>query len=77
MMARDFVLFDICVKRRGRTWRWCVSTADGDVIMHGRQVSRGAAQYSATRALFLLLLSAPYRRQANSVQVGRRLGQFI
>jgi hypothetical protein len=49
------------LRKRGRTWRWCVCTTEGEVVMQGSEGSRAAAKYQADRALFLLLLSAPYR----------------
>jgi hypothetical protein len=41
--------------------RWRLCTAEGDVIMQGSESSRPAAKYKADRALFLLLMSAPYQ----------------
>jgi hypothetical protein len=38
-----------------------VCTTEGAVVMQGSESSRPAAKYKAYRALFLLLLSAPYR----------------
>ncbi|MGZ4965220.1 MAG: hypothetical protein ACXWC8_21910 [Limisphaerales bacterium] len=49
------------MKKRRRTWKWRVCTPAGDVIMHGSESGRPAASYQADRALFLLLLSAPYQ----------------
>jgi hypothetical protein len=57
----QFPVFELALKRRGRTWRWCVCTTEGAVVMQGSESSRPAAKYKAHRALFLLLLSAPYR----------------
>src|SRR5260370_31276450 len=41
--------------------RWFFCTTEGAVVMEGSESSRPAAKYKAHRALFLLLLSAPYR----------------
>jgi hypothetical protein len=40
---------------------WCVFTTDGDAIIEGSESCRPAAKYNANRALFQLLLCAPYR----------------
>lgn len=61
-MADQFPVFEVTLKKRRRTtWRWCVCTTNGDVVMHGSESSQPAARYKADRALFLLLLSAPYQ----------------
>lgn len=60
-MPGQFPVFEMGLKKRGRTWRWWVCTTEGDVVMQGSESSRAAAKYRADRALFLLLLSAPYR----------------
>jgi hypothetical protein len=57
----QFPVFEVALKKRGRTWRWCVCTTEGAVVMKGSEINRPAAKYKADRALFLLLLSAPYR----------------
>jgi hypothetical protein len=57
----QFPVFEVHLKKRGRKWRWCVCTSEGYVVMLGSEGSRPAAKYKAHRALFLLLLSAPYR----------------
>ena len=54
-------VFELALTKRGRTWRWRVCTTEGAVVMQGSEASRPAAKYKADRALFLLLLSAPYR----------------
>jgi len=54
-------VFELALTERGRTWRWRVCTTEGAVVMQGSEGSRPAAKYKADRALFLLLLSAPYR----------------
>jgi hypothetical protein len=38
-----------------------VCTNEGKAVMRGSESSRSAAKYQADRALFLLLLAAPYR----------------
>ena len=70
--ADQFPLFEVVVKKRGRTWRWRVCTTAGDVVMQGSESIRTAAKYKADRALFLLLLSAPYRsmRMSNPESAG-------
>ena len=60
-MCDRFPTFEVVLKKRGRRWRWYVCTTDGMVIMHGSEANRTAANYQADRALFLLLLAAPYR----------------
>jgi hypothetical protein len=60
-MPDQFPIFEKVLKKRSRTWRWRVCTTEGDVVMQGSESSRPAAKYKADRALFLLLLSAPYR----------------
>jgi len=60
-MPDQFPVFEELLKKRRRTWRWRVCTTEGDVVMQGSESSRPAAKYKADRALFLLLLWAPYR----------------
>jgi hypothetical protein len=57
----QFQNFEVVLKQRRRKWLWSVSTTDGDTFIEGLESSRPAAKYNANRALFLLLLSAPYR----------------
>jgi hypothetical protein len=57
----QFPVFKLVLKKRGRIWRWSVCTSEGAVVMVGSESSRPAAKYRAARALFLLLLSAPYQ----------------
>jgi hypothetical protein len=60
-MPSRFPTFEIVVKKgRRTTWRWCICTSEGVVVMRGSETTRPAARYKAERALFLLLLSAPY-----------------
>lgn len=56
-----FQMFDVSVRKRRRLWLWSVSTAEGEVIVEGAASTRSAAKYSADRALFMLLLSAPWK----------------
>jgi hypothetical protein len=60
-MTDQFRTFEMVVKKRGRRWTWCVRTTEGIGIMQGSEANRAAAKYQADRALFLLLLTAPYR----------------
>jgi hypothetical protein len=60
-MTDQFLVFEKVLKKRRRKWRWRVCTSEGDVILHGSERRRPAANYQADRALFLLLLSAPYQ----------------
>ena len=61
MTSDQFQIFEVVLKKRRRKWLWSVSTTDGDAVIEGSESSRSAAKYYANRALFLLLLSAPYR----------------
>ena len=62
MMPDQFPVFQVVLRKRGRTtWRWHVSRAEGDIVMHGSETSRPAAKYRADSALFLLLPSATHR----------------
>ena len=65
----QFSVFDLVLNKRGRTWQWSVCTSEGAAIMVGSESSRPAAKYQADRALFLLLLSAPYQ----SIRLGRAI----
>jgi hypothetical protein len=61
-MPNQLAVFEVVVEKSGRkTWRWRVCTTDGRIVMRGSENSRPAAKYYADRALFLLLLSAPYQ----------------
>ena len=62
MLPHQFPVFDIQLKKRGRTWNWRICTAEGQVVMLGAEGRRSAAIYKANRALFLMLLCAPYSR---------------
>ena len=61
MPDNQFPVFEVALEMRRRRWEWRVSTSKGDVVMQGSESSRPAANYKANRALFQLLLSAPYR----------------
>jgi hypothetical protein len=63
----QFPVFELVLKKRSRTWQWSVCTSEGAAVMVGSENSRPAAKYQADRALFLLLLSAPYQ----SIQMSR------
>jgi hypothetical protein len=60
-MPDEFALFEMALNKRGRLWRWHICTIAGAVVMRGSERNRRAAKYQADRALFMLLLSAPYR----------------
>jgi hypothetical protein len=65
-MSSRFPVFEIVVKKgRRTTWRWCICTSEGAVVTRGSETTRSAARYKAERALFLLLLSAPYHPATN------------
>jgi len=65
MNAGDFALFDLSIQRRGRGWRWSVIDRSGTPLLAGSECSRTAARYKATRAVFQMLLTAPYRNQTS------------
>jgi hypothetical protein len=72
----QFPVFDTTVRRRGRAWRWFVSTTEGVVLMSGSERRRSAAAYQGRRALFLLLSAGPCR----SIRPGKsleRLNRFV
>jgi hypothetical protein len=71
-MSDRIRIFEVALKRRGRKWVWWVRTIEGKVVMIGAESSRPAARYEANKALFLLLLSAPYRPQVSARAIGRR-----
>jgi hypothetical protein len=60
-MPDRFPTFEVILMKRGRKWRWRVCTTEGMAIMQGSEGNQTAAKYQADRALFLLLLTAPYR----------------
>lgn len=59
-MSDRFPIFDVTLAQRRRRWVWSVRTTGGTLVMTGSRSSRSAARYEADRALFLMLLSAPY-----------------
>ena len=60
-MPYKFTVFEVVLEKSDRKrWRWRVSTTDGRAIMLGSERNRPAAKYCADRALFQLLLAAPY-----------------
>lgn len=69
MSDADFLLFDSSITRRGRAWRWCVSSEAGEIVLQGIERSRPAAQYRAACATFSLLLTAPYWRRTSSAEL--------
>jgi hypothetical protein len=60
-MPYEFAVFEVALKKRGRSWKWHVCTPEGTVVMRGSERDRRAAKYQADRAFFILLMSAPYR----------------
>lgn len=56
MNADAFALFDLSIHRRGRAWRWSIIDRSGNPLLIGSEFSRTAAHYSATRAIFQMLL---------------------
>lgn len=64
--------FEYFLKQRGRRWLWSVHNAEGAQVMTGSGRNRSAAIYQANRALFQLLLSAPYRFGARANRQARR-----
>jgi len=62
-MPDRYPIFGIELNKRRRKWRWRVCAAEGEAVMQGAESSRMAAKYQANRALFLLLLTAPYQSE--------------
>jgi len=60
MPLHQLTVFEALLKKRGRVWRWTVCTTEGQVVMQGAESRRASARYKANRALFLMLLCAPY-----------------
>ena len=73
MLAHEYSTFQIALTRRGRAWKWCVCTIEGNVVMLGSERSRPAARYNANRALFLLLLTSSYRPRNTVTRSNPRL----
>lgn len=65
-MSDRFPIFDVVLEQRRRTWIWSVRTTEGTLIMTGSRSSRSAARYEADRALFLMLLNAPYHSRLSA-----------
>src|SRR5438105_3364185 len=74
-MPDRFQTFEVILRKRGRKWRWYICTTEGMVIMQGSEGNRTAAKYQADRALFLLLLTAPYRLRACQSSTANNLQQ--
>ncbi len=68
-----FQVFEVVLKQRRRRWLWYVLTTDGDAIIEGSESCRPAANYNANRALFQLLLCAPYRTSSTRKPLGRTI----
>lgn len=67
MVGPEFPTFEVSLAPRKRSaWAWSVCSSHGVVLMQGRERSRPAARYQAERALFLLLLTAPYRSRLSA-----------
>ena len=62
MPPHQLPVFETLLQKRGRVWKWSVCTAEGRVVMLGAESRRASARYKANRALFLMLLCAPYVR---------------
>jgi len=72
MTSDEYQVFEVVLKQHRRRWLWCVFTTDGDAIIEGSESRRPAAMYNANRALFQLLLCAPYRTKP----LGRTVDSF-
>lgn len=68
-MSDRFLVFEVFLTQRGRRWLWSVYTSEGTLVMTGSRINRSAASYEANRALFLLLLSAPYRLRLSAQEI--------
>jgi hypothetical protein len=73
-MPNQYLTFETIVGKRGRSWKWSVCTTDGEVLIKGSENSLPAAKYKSNRALFLLLLSAPYYLSLPNLELGRSAG---
>ena len=73
MADQSWPVFDILVGKRGRRWWWSVWTAEGVLLMSGFATNRLAARYEAHKALFLLLLSAPYHSRSSIRAIQREI----
>ena len=72
-MPVQFPVFEVILKKRRRSWKWCLYTTEGQVVMQGSERRRPAAKYKADSALFLLLLGAPYRGLERRFVVGDKI----
>lgn len=68
-MSDRFPIFDDILEQRRRRWVWAVRTNEGMLVITGSRSSRSAARYEAHRALFLVLLSAPYRSRSSGREI--------
>lgn len=68
-MSDRFPIFDVVLERRRRRWVWAVRTTEGMLVITGSRRSRSVARYDAHRALFLMLLSAPYRSRTSGREI--------
>jgi hypothetical protein len=75
-MPAQFQTFEATVRKRRRSWRWYICTAEGNVVMMGSDPSRPGARYQANRALFMLLLNSPYRASKGIAPDGSDLDRF-
>jgi len=71
MTADDFAFFEHSICKRGRGWRWSVTDRSKKLVLAGREKSQSAAYYKAARAIFEMLLTAPYRGRLTSERITR------
>jgi hypothetical protein len=50
-MPDQFPVFEVILKKRRRSWKWCLYTTEGQVVMQGSERRRPAAKYKADSAL--------------------------
>jgi hypothetical protein len=62
-MTTQFQTFEAIVRKRRRSWRWYICTAEGDLVMLGSDSTRPGARYQANRAMFMLLLNSHRTRR--------------
>jgi hypothetical protein len=72
-MPDQFPVFEVILKKRRRSWTWCLCTTEGQVVMQGSERRRPAAKYKADSALFLMLLGAPYRGSERQFIAGDKI----
>ena len=75
-MRPQFETFEAIVRKRRRSWRWYICTAEGDLVMVGSDATRPGARYQAHRALFTLLLNSPYRTGKTGIPNSSDLDRF-